>query len=827
MDFLKQAAGSLVSNLMSSIPMTSAYMYTVKQLEGPHKFSNMPLVCQENHMMLVKDPKTLQLECILYNPTMSPKVFSLFRVSDLTQARSHFLTMQPKLQPIYLTSYVCYTLDTLQKLCDCARDHGTWSTAHIAVYCGVSDCLKNNEISRFLNSTQCDWKRTPLHVACMMGNVECMKELLDWGARIDAQDSNGDSVFHYAARNDHHRYIEILAKRDAKMINNQNHISETPLHVACKENKEKNVRILLQYGADVDIISRHGYPIHYAMKASSTECVEVMLEVYPQLANRKDALYGGTALHWARTAEDVDRLLKYGCDKEVVNKTGDTPLHIMVIKRRKDCVMSLLCAEANVNARGQNGNTPLHVAVQRDDLDLVYTLIVFGADVNAKNNQNDTPRHLVALNNLKNRSKILYAMHMVGAQRCQSMMKGCNDGCRYDGQFDGEPPGVVKSEASASNQAYDDFLALNVVAAALKRHGSVDHKNMDVDELDSAAAWKPPLKRNFDTVLTLDGGGIRGLILIQLLLAIEQYAKRPVRDMFDWIAGTSTGGILALAIVHGHSLREIQGFYFRMKNKVFKGKRPYASEPLEQVMKEEFGENTTMDAVQHPKVLVTAVLGDRNPPALHFFRNFEAPPTSTTAQQVNIDPQNFVPPPKPNEQLVWRAARSSGAAPTYFRPMGRFLDGGLIANNPTVDVLTEIHEYNMHLKQQGYDTIARKLGVVVSIGTGRIPMRKVKQVDVFRPEGIVELAKTVMGAANLGQMMIEQVTESAHRPNDRARAWCNMIDVPFYRFNPQLSAEVQLDETDDSVLVKMLWETQCYIYQNQQKFEQLGVLLKS
>ena len=53
-----------------------------------------------------------------------------------------------------------------------------------------------------------------------------------------------------------------------------------------------------------------------------------------------------------------------------------------------------------------------------------------------------------------------------------------------------------------------------------------------------------------------------------------------------------------------------------------------------------------------------------------------------------------------SEQLVWRAARSSGAAPTYFRPMGRFLDGGLLANNPTLDAMTEIHQYNKALKAE-------------------------------------------------------------------------------------------------------------------------------
>lgn len=53
-----------------------------------------------------------------------------------------------------------------------------------------------------------------------------------------------------------------------------------------------------------------------------------------------------------------------------------------------------------------------------------------------------------------------------------------------------------------------------------------------------------------------------------------------------------------------------------------------------------------------------------------------------------------------SEQIVWRAARSSGAAPTYFRPMGRFLDGGLLANNPTLDAMSEIHNYNKVLKAE-------------------------------------------------------------------------------------------------------------------------------
>lgn len=60
----------------------------------------------------------------------------------------------------------------------------------------------------------------------------------------------------------------------------------------------------------------------------------------------------------------------------------------------------------------------------------------------------------------------------------------------------------------------------------------------------------------------------------------------------------------------------------------------------------------------------------------------------------------------PADQLVWRAARCSGAAPTYFRPIGRFLDGGLLANNPTLDAMAEIHEYNKSLIKKVREILA-------------------------------------------------------------------------------------------------------------------------
>lgn len=61
----------------------------------------------------------------------------------------------------------------------------------------------------------------------------------------------------------------------------------------------------------------------------------------------------------------------------------------------------------------------------------------------------------------------------------------------------------------------------------------------------------------------------------------------------------------------------------------------------------------------------------------------------------------------------------------YFRAHGYFLDGGLIANNPSLDCLTEIHEYNMALKAAGRESELAPITALVSIGTGNIPITEV------------------------------------------------------------------------------------------------------
>ena len=149
------------------------------------------------------------------------------------------------------------------------------------------------------------------------------------------------------------------------------------------------------------------------------------------------------------------------------------------------------------------------------------------------------------------------------------------------------------------------------------------------------------------------------------------------------------------------------------------------------------GEDTVMADIQGMKIMITGVLADRKPVDLHLFRNYDSP---SKIMKIPVS-DKFKETLPPEQQLLWKAARATGAAPSYFRAFGRFLDGGLIANNPTLDAMTEIHEYNLALEAVDRSNEIVPLSLVVSIGTGLIPMSPLQNVDVYRPEGIFDTAR--------------------------------------------------------------------------------------
>ncbi|XP_054866245.1 85/88 kDa calcium-independent phospholipase A2 isoform X1 [Amphiprion ocellaris] len=753
------------------------------------------LLKEEGRMVLYKNTQCQSWDCLLMSPETPTVVLRLFQVVSEEDAMNWFPQYALKLRPFYET--LSLKAETAQPIVDCIRNHPDWSSAHIAVETGLRECLKHNYVQSQINSRDASGQ-TPLHLACERGDLPCVKELLEESqARTDIKDRNGETPMHSASKQDSPVIIQVLCSRLCSGVNELNNNGETPLHVACRLGRVESVKALLGGGAKCDVIGGTGYPVHMAMKYSEKGCVEEILKADPGQLHAEDTLYGGTPLHWSKTAEMCRLLLEHGCAVNYLSKTGESALHILTKRGRFEAAMVLLTHGANANLKGQDGNTALHLAMKMDHIELIKALIVFGADVEIHNDLGETPG-LIAARTSKgpNRKILLDMLCSVGVQRCLPPSPG-------------SPPPIY-NKAKSEGIGFEDIMYVGAAMSAMSK---------GLSEVDGHKKEK----KKMDRLLCLDGGGIKGLVLIQMLIALEREAGRPTRELFDWVAGTSTGGILALAIIHGKSMEYLRCLYFRMKEQVFKGSRPYESAPLEDFLKKEFGENTKMTDVQFPRVMVTSVLADRHPGELHIFRNYDPPsvhrepPYATTA--------TFKPLTTPQEQLVWRAARSSGAAPTYFRPMGRFLDGGLLANNPTLDAMSEIHQYNKSLKAEGPEENIKKLGTVVSLGTGKPPQVVVSSVDVFRPSNPLELAKSFVGAKELGKMLVDCCTDSDGCAVDRARAWCEMIDTIYHRLSPQLSQEVMLDEVSDAVLVDMLWETQMYLYEKRDILQSLAKLL--
>lgn len=84
-----------------------------------------------------------------------------------------------------------------------------------------------------------------------------------------------------------------------------------------------------------------------------------------------------------------------------------------------------------------------------------------------------------------------------------------------------------------------------------------------------------------------------------------------------------------------------------------------------------------------------------------------------------------------------------------------------------------------------------------------------------------------MGISTLAALLVDQATLADGRVVDRARTWCSMIGVPYYRFNPQLSAEVAMDEKSDTVLAEMMWTCKAFMYANRDQIKELGAILDS
>lgn len=235
-------------------------------------------------------------------------------------------------------------------------------------------------------------------------------------------------------------------------------------------------------------------------------------------------------------------------------------------------------------------------------------------------------------------------------------------------------------------------------------------------------------------LLALDGGGIRGLLTLQILDRLERDLRAArggdpafrLCDVFDLIGGTSTGAILAAALARGMSTAQLIDFYrafgqlaFTKRSLFERWKSLYADGPLQDKLKDTFGAGTTLEP-QHLRCLLLVVT-----------RNA----TTDSAWPISSNPSaKYNDPTRPDCNLrmpLWQIVRASTAAPVFFPPevvsldprdpskTFVFVDGGTTAyNNPAFLMYRMATEPAYRL---GWPRGERDM-LIVSVGTGRGPV---------------------------------------------------------------------------------------------------------
>lgn len=274
-------------------------------------------------------------------------------------------------------------------------------------------------------------------------------------------------------------------------------------------------------------------------------------------------------------------------------------------------------------------------------------------------------------------------------------------------------------------------------------------------------------------LLSIDGGGIRGIIPALALLKLEQTVSRPALEVFSFVAGTSTGALLASALALGIPAATMVDVYKTRIRDIFTPGKPlsdirrysigykYDISNLYAVLKEVFGSAATRPLNDLPvDILLTAKgLADSKP---WYFVKDDPRNSGLTGNLPLVD-----------------CATSSAAAPTYFNPWpmaapvnGKLVDGGVgVTGNPVYQASVEAFCY-----AEGYRP---EETTIISFGTGRY----LSHAD---PHLITSWLEWTLNA--LLSAPQEQQTEIVARHYPQA---------VFYRLEPVLTADIDMDDIGD------------------------------
>ena len=285
-------------------------------------------------------------------------------------------------------------------------------------------------------------------------------------------------------------------------------------------------------------------------------------------------------------------------------------------------------------------------------------------------------------------------------------------------------------------------------------------------------------------ILSLDGGGIRGIITAIILERLNgDQAMAGWLDQVNLIAGTSTGGLLTLGLAHGLGPEAIRALYKDRGAEIFAdtwlddlvdlGKlrgADYNLDNLERELRGILGETKLKDLQR--RVLITAFdldnEGAKNQPRRwkpKLFHNFPGPDSD-------------------GEQAAYKVGLYTAAAPTYFPSADGFVDGGVFATNPSMCALAQTQDDRTEEARPALTDI-----VLLSIGTGT---------SLIYIEGKANDWGYLQWAQPLVSLMLEGVAGIATYQ-------CNQIlGARHHRVDPTFPPDVRVDLDDVSKIPYMI-----------------------
>ncbi|XP_011374982.1 calcium-independent phospholipase A2-gamma isoform X3 [Pteropus medius] len=329
-----------------------------------------------------------------------------------------------------------------------------------------------------------------------------------------------------------------------------------------------------------------------------------------------------------------------------------------------------------------------------------------------------------------------------------------------------------------------------------------------VREILALIGYVDPVKGRGIRILTIDGGGTRGLVALQTLRKLVELTQKPVHQLFDYICGVSTGAILAFMLGLFHMpLDECEELYRKLGADVFSqnfivgtvkmswSHAFYDSQTWETILKDKMGSSLMIETARNPtcpKVAAVSTIVNRGiTPKAFVFRNYGHFPGVNSHYLGGC------------QYKMWQAIRASSAAPGYFAEyaLGNDLhqDGGLVLNNPSA--------LAMHECKCLWPDVP--LECIVSLGTGRYEsdVRNTMTYTSLR----TKLSNVISSATD---------TEEVHIMLDGL-----LPPDTYFRFNPVMCENIPLDESRNEKLDQLQLEGLQYIERNEEKMKKLAEIL--